>query len=148
MLILSMTIIGMIIAIIIGSFWHSPGTWSGRIHLQYLGFDKLSKSEMKNIIEVAKPEMWKTYLAQSILSIMTSLFIAFVMINTVQVGQSKYYVFAYMLMIWLGFIIPITGSNLLWGNCEKGLRVKKFFADISYQFVTLFIITLVFTFFV
>ena len=148
MTLILMTFIGMIIAIIIGSIWHSPNTWGGRIHMRYLGFDKLSKAEQNKMIAEAKPQMWKSYLAQSILSLMTSGFIAFVMYMTVSGGLSKYFVFLYVIMIWCAFIVPVIGSNILWGNCEKGLKVKKFLADIIYQFITLFVITLVLTFFV
>ena len=147
MTIILITILGMIISIIIGTIWHSPNTWGGRIHIEYVGFDKLSKAEQKKIIEEAKPQMWKSYLAQSILSLMTSGFIAFVMYLTSSNGQSKYFVFLFVAMIWCSFIVPVVGSNVLWGVCPKGLKIKKFLADIIYQLITLLAITAVFTLF-
>lgn len=146
------SIIGMIISIIIGAIWHSPNTWGGRLHMIYIGFSDLSKSEQKEMIEKAQPEMWKTYLGQAILSLLTSIFISIVMYFTVDAGANKYFVFIYVTMIWISFIIPDIGGKLLWnGHCKiklkRGFLIKKFLADIIYQLLTLLIITAVFTLF-
>ena len=45
-----------------------PFTPMGRVHMQYLGFDKLSKEEQDKKIEEAKPHMRKSYLGQTLLS--------------------------------------------------------------------------------
>ena len=40
-----LTLAGIVISIVIGTLWHGPNTPTGRLHMQYLGFDKLSPEE-------------------------------------------------------------------------------------------------------
>ena len=43
--IILLSFLGAVLAIIIGTVWYMPFTPMGRVHMQYLGFDKLSKEE-------------------------------------------------------------------------------------------------------
>ncbi|MFA5856540.1 MAG: DUF1761 domain-containing protein [Candidatus Pacearchaeota archaeon] len=133
-------IIGTIISVIIGTFWYSMSTPMGRLHMQSIGFTKLSKDEQKKAIEKEKPYMWKSYVIQMILSFLTSFFIAFVTKYTIQNGQSGSSVYFYVVFIWLSFIIPIIGQSLIWGNIPKNLRVKKFISDSIYNLITYILI--------
>ena len=51
--ILLLALAGAVIAAVVGTFWYSPGTPMGKIHMRYLGFDKLSDEEKKKKIEEA-----------------------------------------------------------------------------------------------
>ncbi len=135
-------IVGMIISVIIGTFWYSPSTPMGKWHMQYLGFDKLSEEEKKKLIAEAKPKMWKTYLAQMILSLITSLFIASVLWYTVQNGGPANAVFYYVVMIWVAFTVPLVGQGVLWGTTEGSLAWKRFFSDSLCNLVTFLVIAL------
>ena len=148
MTIILVSILGAIISAVVGTFWYSMSTPMGRIHMAYLGFDKLSKAEQDKKIKEAKPGMWKSYLLQMILSAMTSFFIIFVLKQTVQYGGSANMVYGYIVMIWIAFVIPIIGSSLLWSNCDRKLVWKKFFSDIFCNLLTYILIAFVASFLV
>jgi hypothetical protein len=135
-------LVGTIISVVIGTFWYSGATPMGRWHMQYLGFDKLSEEEKQKMIAEAKPKMWKTYLAQMILSFLTSLFIAFVHYYTVQSGGPANAVFYYVVMIWIAFTVPLIGQGMLWGSSGGTLALKRFFSDSFCNLITFLVIAL------
>ena len=48
--ILILSLIGAILAAVVGTFWYSDKTPMGKIHMSYLGFDKLSKEEQEKVL--------------------------------------------------------------------------------------------------
>lgn len=140
-----MGVLGAVISAITGTLWYMSSTPMGKWHMQYLGFDKLSSEEKQKLMAEAKPKMWKNYSAQIILSLLTSLFIAFVTSYTIQNGGPANAVFSYVLMIWLAFTVPMIGQNILWGKTEGSLAWKKFFSDSFYNLITYLIIAFVAT---
>jgi hypothetical protein len=38
---------GMVIAVVVGTVWYMPQTPMGKLHMKYLGFDKLTSEEQK-----------------------------------------------------------------------------------------------------
>lgn len=140
--ILLLALAGAVIAAVVGTFWYSPGTPMGKIHMRYLGFDKLSDEEKKKKIEEAKPTMPKTYLAQTLLSFLTAFSVVFVVIMTVRNGVSLGIAIAFVAMNWLCFIVPTIGSAILWGNCDRAIAWKKFFSDILSNLVTVLLTAL------
>lgn len=138
-------IIGAVISAVTGTFWYSNKTPMGKLHMRYLGFDKLSKEAQDALVAEAQPKMWKTYSLQMVLSLITSLFIGFVTWYTVYSGGPANAVYAYVVMIWLAFTVPMIGQNILWGNIDGSLAWKKFFSDISYNLITFLIIAFVAT---
>lgn len=142
MITITCILVGIFISIVIGTLWHMPQSPFGKIHMEYLGFDKLTKQEQAQKIEEAKPHMWKIYLSQSILSAMNSYVLYFIYSKINSVNDTAYV----LLIVWLGFVIPLIGSNLLWGPCEDNkLRVKKFVSDALYNLVTYTSIILAFS---
>jgi len=133
-------ILGMIISAVIGSLWYSTKTPMGRLHLESIGFSRLSKDERENRMKEMKPKMWKYYLAQMILSFLTSVFIAIIMSAQKSFGSGI--VYGEVGLVWLCFTVPLIGQSLLWGNCDKKLRWKKFFSDILANLVIYFAIIL------
>lgn len=140
--ILLLALAGAVIAAVVGTFWYSPGTPMGKIHMRYLGFDKLSDEEKKKKIEEAKPTMPKTYLAQTLLSFLTAFSVVFVVIMTVRNGVSLGIAIAFVAMNWLCFIVPTIGSAILWGNCDRAIAWKKFISDILSNLVTVLLTAL------
>lgn len=146
--IILVSILGAIISAVVGTFWYSMNTPMGRVHMAYLGFDKLSKEEQNKKIKEAGPHMWKSYLLQMLLSALTSFFIIFVLRQTVQYGGSANMVYGYLILIWIAFVVPIIGSSLLWSNCDRKLVWKKFFSDIFCNLFTYILIAFVASFLV
>ncbi len=137
-----LSIIGAIISAVIGTLWYSNKTPMGRTHMQFLGFDKLSPEEQKRKIEEAKPMMKKVYSAQMLLSFITSLWVVFVVIMSMRNGVTATVAYVFVLASWLCFVVPTIGTALLWGNCDSKIVWKKFFCDISYNFVNLLVIAI------
>lgn len=144
--IISLGILGAIISAGVGTFWYSMATPMGRLHMESIGFNKLSGEEQGMKMKEMKPKMWKYYLAQMLLSFLTSAFIAFVMIEQKALGSAVIY--GEVATIWLCFVVPIIGQSLLWGNTDQKLRWKKFLSDSFSNLVTFFAIIFIFSFIV
>ena len=147
MTIILIGILGAIVSAVVGTLWYSGSTPMGKWHMEYLGFDKLSPEEQQKLIAEQKPKMWKTYLAQMLLSFLTASFIAFVTSYTVQNGGPATAVFYYIPMIWIAFTVPMIGQNILWGTSKGALAWKRFFSDSLSNLVTFLIIAFVATLF-
>lgn len=137
-------ILGAVISAIVGTFWYSNKTPMGRIHMESIGFSKLSKEEQAMKMEEMKPKMWKYYLAQMFLSFLTSVFIAFIMLEQKSLGSGIIY--AEVAGIWLCFVVPLVGQPMIWGNIDPKLKWKKFFSDSFSNLVMFFVIIFVFSF--
>jgi hypothetical protein len=148
MMILLLSIAGVIISVVVGTLWYGPNTPTGKVHMQYLGFDKLSPEEQQQKIERAKPHMPKIYVAQMVLSLLTSIFTVFVITMSVQNGVPFSTAVGFPIIAWLCFTVPAVGTGLLWGNCEGALAWKKFFTDIFCILVTILLISLLVSFFI
>jgi len=139
-------ILGVFISIAIGWCWYSLKTPMGRIQQEAVGHGNLSKDEQQKLMQEMQPKMWKYLLAQAFLAFLTSLFIAFIM--TEQKGLGSGIIYAEVGFAWLCFTVPIVGQSLLWGNCDKQVKWKKFFSDIFSNLITYFVIIFVFSFIV
>lgn len=148
LMIIGLSVLGAVIAAVIGTVWYSQATPMGKVHMQYLGFDKLTPEEQKQKMEEAKPMMAKMYLGQLALSFLTAFFVVFMMIKGSMNGEPASMIVAYLVLTWLCFMVPIIGSALLWSNCDRAIVWKKFFSDIFANLVTILVIALVTSFFI
>lgn len=139
---------GAVLAAVVGTVWYSPATPMGRVHMAYLGFDKLSDEEKKAKMEAAKPMMPQMYGAQMLLSLLTSFFVVFVTTRTMMAGLPLSVALIQVAFAWLCLMVPVVGSSLLWGNCDRKIAWQKFFADIFCNLVTVVLIALLASFFV
>lgn len=140
MTILLLIFAGVIISIAVGTFWYSPATPMGRLHMRYLGFDALSPEEQKRKIEEAKPTMPKIYAGQILLSLLESAAVVIIVIMSMQNGISFVAALGFVVFNWLCFMVPVNGSQILWGNIERAIAWKKFLSDILANLVTLLLI--------
>lgn len=135
-----LSLAGMILAALIGTFWYSNATPMGKIHMQYLGFDKLSKEEQAKKMEEAKPMMAKLYAKQMSLSLLTSFATVFIITMSVSNGLSASMAAGFVIFNWLCFTVPAIGTAILWSNCDRKIAWKKFLSDSCYNLVTLLLI--------
>ncbi len=138
--ILLLSLAGAVIAVVVGTFWYSMATPMGKVHMKYLGFDKLTPEEQKQKIEEAKSTVWKTYLAQMFLSFLTSFTVVFIVTMSLRNDMTLAGALGFVVLNWLAFVVPTIGSAILWGTCERSIAWKKFFSDIFSNLVTLLII--------
>ncbi len=148
MTIIIIGILGAIISAIVGTVWYNPSlTPMGKWHMQYLGFDRLSPEEQEALKKEMAPKMWKTYIAQMLLSLLTALFIGVVTSFSVNNGAPASSIYYYIPMIWLCFTVPMIGQNILWGKTDGKLAWKRFFSESLSNLVTFIIIAFVATLF-
>ncbi|MFA6535810.1 MAG: DUF1761 family protein [Candidatus Paceibacterota bacterium] len=145
---ISLSVAGAVIAAVVGTIWYSNSTPMGRIHMQSLGFDKLSEEEKKNKMQTGKAMMPKMYTAQLLLSFLTAFAVVFIVSMSVKNGVSLGLAIGFVMLNWLCFIVPTIGSGVLWSNCDPKLAWKKFFSDIFSNLVTLLLIAFLTSFFV
>lgn len=145
--ILLLALVGTIIAAIVGTLWYSNSTPMGKIHMQYLGFDKLTKEEQMKKMEEGKSMMFKMYSAQMALSFLTSLFTVFVVTESIRNGVPTAMAIGFPILSWLCFVVPTVGTGILWSNCDRSIVWKKFFSDIFSNLITILLIALMSSFF-
>lgn len=143
-----LTLVGAVIAAVVGTFWYSNATPMGKIHMKYLGFDKLSKEEQKKKMEEGKSMMMKMYSAQIGLSLLTSFAVVFIITESVKNNLSFSMALGFVAFNWLCFIVPTIGQGILWSNCDRKIAWQKFFSDIFSNLVTMMLIALMTSFFV
>jgi hypothetical protein len=137
-----LSLLGSVIGALVGTIWYSNATPMGKIHLQFLGFDKLSAAEQKRKMEKGKSMMPKMYASQLILSFLTSGATVFIVSQSIQNGLAFSMALGFVIFNWLCFIVPMIGQGILWGNCDPKLAWKKFFSDAGSNLVTLVLIAL------
>jgi hypothetical protein len=137
-----LSIVGAVLAAVIGTFWYSDRTPMGKIHMQYLGFDLLSPEEQRLKIQQAKPKMPIIYGAQLILSLFKAFFVVFVITLSVKNGVSFGAAILFPIFAWLCYDVTTIGSALLWSNCDREIVWKKFFSDIFANLVTILAIAM------
>lgn len=140
--IILLALVGAVIAAVVGTVWYSNATPMGRLHMKYLGFDKLSPEAQQALMKEAMPKMPKIYAAQLVLSFLTAFFTVFVITMSVQNGLSFWMAFIFPIVGWLCFVVPTVGSSLLWGNCDPKIAWAKFFSDIGSVLVTIILTAL------
>ncbi len=146
--ILLLSLVGALLAAVVGTLWYSNATPMGKIHMQYLGFDALSKEEQAKKMKEAKPKMLKMYVSQIALSFLTAFAVVFIVTMSVKNGVSLGLAIGFVAMNWLCFVVPTIGSGILWSNCDRKIVWKKFFSDILSNLVTVLLIALMASFFV
>jgi len=138
---------GAVIAAVVGTLWYMPSTPMGKIHMQSLGFDKLSPEEQRAKIEESKPMMPKMYAMQMALSFLLSIEVATIVTLSMRGGLSFSTALIFVGANWLCFTVPVVGSAILWSNCDRSLAWKKFFSDSISYLVTVILVALLAFFF-
>lgn len=138
--ILFLSLAGAVLSAIVGTFWYSNATPMGRLHMRYLGFDKLTPDEQKAKMMEGKAMMPRMYAAQMALSLLTSGATVFIVTQSVQNGLSFPMAVGFVVFNWLCFIVPMLGQSILWGNVDRKIAWPKFISDSLSNLVTLLLI--------
>lgn len=143
-----LSLVGAVVAAVVGTFWYSNSTPMGKIHMKSLGFDSLSPEEQKKKMEEAKPKMPKMYATQMALSFLTAFAVVFITTMSLQNGLPFKMVLGFVFFNWLCFVVPTIGGTILWSNTDRSIAWKKFFSDILSSLVTLLLISFITSLFV
>lgn len=139
---------GSVLSAVVGTFWYSNKTPMGKLHMRYLGFDKLSPEEQQRKIQEALPTMWKSYVGQMVLSLLTSFAVVLIVTTSMKNGLTFPMAAGFVVFNWLCFMVPIIGQGIIWGNCDRAIAWKKFFSDSASNLVTVLLIALMAAYFV
>lgn len=139
---------GAVLSAVVGTLWYSDKTPMGRLHMRYLGFDKLTDEEKKKKMAEGMSMMPRVYAAQMALSFLTALATVFIISMSMQNGVPFMMALGFVVFNWLCFSVPMIGQGILWGNCDPKIAWKKFFSDILSNLVTLLVIAFMASFFV
>jgi hypothetical protein len=142
-----LAVAGTILSVIIGTLWYMPNTPTGRLHMRYLGFDKLSPEEQAIKVEEAKPTMPKIYGAQMLLSFITVIAVVGIVLMSMKNGVPREMAIGFVVINWFCFMVPVLGSQILWGPCEREIAWKKFWSDIFYNLAILLVVAVLASFF-
>ena len=139
---------GVVISIVVGTFWYSGSTPMGRLHMRDLGMDKLAPDEQKRKMDEAKPMMMKLYAGQMLLSLLLSFATVYIVTLSIQNGLPPAAAIAFPLFNWLAFMVPAIGTGILWSNCDRTIAWKKFASDSAFFLVTILLTALLTSLFV
>ena len=117
-----------LITIISWAIWYGPifGKQWGKM----LGYSKLSQKESDKI----KKEMWKSLLWE--LSMILTFYITLGFLIAITPHYSAVFI---AFIIWLGIVVPITASVVLWSWVGKEQIVPRILITISFRFVMIMI---------
>lgn len=107
------------------AFWHGPlfGKLWMKIHW---GENTPSEKEQKEMMK----GMWKLLLTEYIVT----LFMVFSLAWLMQ-AIPEYSGIRIALISWIGFVVPMTVSNIIWGGDKKQYWIQKILITISYRLI-------------
>ncbi len=108
-----------------GSIWHGPLFWKLWMKIHW-GEKAPSEKEQKEMMKW----MWKQLLAEFC---MTFLMITSIACIVRAIPQYSWVQNAFML--WLGFVLPMTVSNIIWGWDKPKWWCKKILISVSYRLI-------------
>jgi hypothetical protein len=116
-----------VVQFILGFVWYGLlfGNLWGRMH----GFDKLSKETQDKM----KKEVAPLYGVQLIVTILTSIVLSIFITNL----PADWNPYGMAFFFWLGFILPILVSSVIFGGTEGKWIVKKIAVQAGYYLVAL-----------
>lgn len=132
-----LALLGTVVAMAIGSLWYSPKTPMGRLHMQSLSSQEMKGNSMK-----------KLFIGQVLLSFVLATAVVFIVTMSMSNGMPFSAALGFVLFNWLGFMVPVIGSSVIWGNHDPRLVWKKFFSDSASYLVTVLAVALVTSLFV
>jgi hypothetical protein len=128
-----MVLLATVAQFILGALWYSPFMF-GKWWMEIMGATTLSADEIKRM----QKEMAPFYLLQIVLTLVSTWVFALLVFyfRDPQISLGSYGVAG---LIWLGFIVPMQISSVIWGNTKKQFWPKQIFVMISYQLVGIMI---------
>lgn len=110
---------------ILGALWYSPLLF-GKWWMQIMESDKIPKEEIQKM----QKEMGPFYLLQ----LLITLFMTFSFANFM-VYASNLSIYHTAWWIWIGFMVPVQISSVIWANTKKKFWLKQIFVMLSMQLV-------------
>jgi len=117
-------LIAAIASMIIGSIWHGP--LFGKKFMEAMGMDKWTPEEQAKM----KKTMVRSYIIQFVASFVMFFVLAWYIVTSAHTGVFGGVANAFGL--WLGFVVPLSLSNAIWGG-----KMTLFWINIGGMLITL-----------
>lgn len=124
-------LIATIIQFILGALWYSPALF-GKWWMQIMEATQYSKEELKAM----QKQMAPFYVLQFLLTIIYTGALFFFFPYGEMFNWNQYIIAG---IIWVGIIMPVQVSGVIWGNTKKKFWFKQIFVMASYQLVSIMI---------
>lgn len=118
---------------VLGALWYSPLLF-GKLWMSIVGAEGCSEEEKKAM----QKQMTPFYALQFLITVLYTF-----VLNVLLVNATSYDPYAVALLVWLGFVVPIQVSGVIWGGTKKVLWVKQICIMTSYQLVGILIATFI-----
>lgn len=122
---------------ILGALWYSPLLF-GKWWMQIMECTHLSKAELQKL----QKEMSPFYALQFFLTLITTWVLAN---NITYSGLSGAAVYYYAIFMWLGYMMPVSVSAVVWGNTKRRFWLKQIFVMLSMQLTGILLATFILT---
>ena len=119
----TLVVVASIIQFIVGALWYSPLMF-GKWWMQIMEVTHLGKEELQKM----QKEMGPFYALQFFLTLFTTASFANLMPYI-----SSFSIYHVAFWLWIGFIVPIQISTVLWGKTKKRYWAKQIFVMVSMQ---------------
>lgn len=111
---------------VLGALWFS--VLFGKIWMKIMGAEKHSKEELEKM----NKEMGKFYALEFLLTFL----VMYALYMNVKLWEEPS-AFAPAFWLWFGFVMPVTVSNIIWGNTEKKYWLKQILISTSFRLVSM-----------
>ena len=112
---------------IVGALWYSPLLF-GKWWMQIMEKENVPIDEMKKM----QKEMGPFYMVQFFLTLFTTFSLANLYSRVIDPTYGLYHI---AFWLWIGFIVPVQISAVVWGNTKKKHWAKQIFVMVSMQLV-------------
>ena len=124
-------LVAAVISVVFGGLWYSSILF-GNIWIKQMGF---TKKEMKKASEKSRKKYFVTFIGSVITAYILAYLIYFMGVGRIFEGAML------GLLIWVGFIVPLSVGAVLW----EGKSMKLFFINIFYWAINLILMGIILT---
>lgn len=114
---------------VLGAVWYSPLMF-GKWWMDIMEANSLSQEELKKM----QKEMTPYYLLQFIITLVFT-FVLSIFIHYLYIANTNFNPYTIAGLIWVGFILPMQISGVVWANTKKKFWAKQIFVMASFQLV-------------
>lgn len=123
----TLVIVATLAQFVLGAVWYSPLMF-GKWWMEFMDCAKLTKAELQKMQKAMTP----FYGLQLLLTLFTTVSFA----NLVPY-ISAFSIYHIAFWVWIGFIVPVQISSVIWANTERKFWLKQIFVMVSNQLASI-----------
>lgn len=126
-------IIAALVQFILGALWYSPLVF-GKWWMQIMEADHIPKEELKKMQRSMGPFLF----LQFVLTLVQTFVLAMALFY-MKMPATGFASYAVAFWIWLGFMVPVQVSAVIFANTKKKFWAKQIFVMVTYQLIGILI---------